>query len=158
MEKIKLVVRRILIVLLVIWMIVVFGLSNQNGEESSNLSRKVANFFANGDTVKAENIEPVVRKVAHMTEYAVGAMLFYGITMTYSKYSQRARIFATIGFILLYASSDEIHQYYISDRRGTPIDVFIDLVGAVMGIGALYIIETSINVIDNKVKENVANN
>lgn len=72
MDKIRLVVRKILMVLLVLWMIVVFCLSNQSGSESSNLSRKVANFFANGDTVKAEKMEPVVRKAAHMSEYAVG--------------------------------------------------------------------------------------
>lgn len=81
-NKIILVVRRILIVLLIIWMVGVFFLSNQNGEDSGALSHKVALMICFGNEESAENVEPAIRKVAHMTEYAVGAMIFYGILVT----------------------------------------------------------------------------
>jgi VanZ family protein len=158
MDKVRIVFRRILIVMLVIWMISVFGLSNQNGEASGNLSMKVANFFAHGDTVEAENIEPIIRKVAHMTEYAVGGMIFYGITLTYPKLTTKKRVFISVIFAVLYASSDEVHQLYISERNGSIKDVIIDTCGALLGIGGVYIIQNTIRLMDNKVQESLKNN
>ena len=157
MDKIKVVVRKILRVLLIAWMILVFCLSNQNGPESSNLSRKVANFFANGDTVRAEKIEPVVRKAAHMSEYGVGAMIFYGITMTYTGMSRKKKIIISFVFVILYASSDELHQLFINERNGSVKDVIIDTCGSALGILAMFIVERAMITIDNKVQENLKN-
>ena len=156
MEKIILKVRKILVVLLIIWMIAVFCLSHQDGSDSGNLSRAIANFFANGDTEVATTLEPVVRKVAHMTEYAMGAMIFYGILLTYPKYTTKQRIILALGFIILYAISDEFHQSFINSRNGSAWDVCIDTFGGAMGIGAVYIIEKTIIAMDNKVKEDLA--
>lgn len=157
MEKVKLRVRKVLIVLLVIWMIAVFCLSHQNGNSSSNLSRTVADFFANDNTQVSENIEPVVRKVAHMLEYAIGAMLFYGLLLTYPKYSRKARFVLALAFIILYAITDEFHQSFINSRNGSYWDVLIDTVGGAVGIGAVYIIEVAICIMDNKIKEELQN-
>lgn len=157
MEDLKIKLRKVLIVLLVVWMIVVFGLSNQNGEQSGGLSRKVANFFARGDTVQAERLEPIIRKVAHMTEYATGGMIFYGILLTYPKSSRRKKVILSLAFVILYASTDEIHQLFISERSGSVKDVFIDTFGGVLGIFAMFIIETAIFTIDKRVKEDLAN-
>ena len=140
MEKLKEGLRKFLIGLLVVWMVVVFGLSNQNGEESGGLSRKVANFFAKGDTVQAERLEPMIRKVAHMTEYAAGGMIFYGIL-----------------FVIFYASTDEIHQLFINARNGSVVDVCIDTFGGILGICAMFIIETAIFTIDKRVQEDLKN-
>lgn len=155
MDKIRKIIRKILIVLLVIWMIAVFCLSNQQGEDSGNLSRIVANFFAHGDTVKAESLEPLIRKVAHMTEYAVGAMIFYGITITYPEMSRKKRLILTFAYIILYAASDEFHQLFIDERNGSVVDVFIDTFGAALGIIGMLIIEFTIITMDNKVKEDL---
>lgn len=156
MEKIKLMVRKVLIVLLIIWMVAVFCLSHQEGSDSGKLSRAIANFFANGDTVAAEKLEPVVRKVAHMTEYAIGAMLFYGILLTYPKYTTKQRIILAAIFIILYAASDEFHQSFINSRNGSFWDVCIDTIGGAMGIGAIYITSNAITMMDNKVKQDLA--
>jgi len=157
MEKLRLVLRKILIVILVIWMIVVFGLSNQTGEDSGGLSRKVANFFARNDTVQAEKIEPMIRKIAHMTEYAVGGMLFYGIMLTYPENSRKKRIIASLVFVILYACSDELHQTFVNARNGSFLDVCIDTFGGSLGILGMFIIECSIIAMDNKVKEDMQN-
>ena len=157
MEKIRLVMRKILLVLLIVWMVGVFCLSHQNGENSGNLSRTIAMFFAGGDAETAENIEPVVRKVAHMTEYAVGAMLFYGLMLTYPKYTRKSRVLMTLGFIVFYAASDEIHQLFINSRNGSVGDVLIDTFGGAIGIGAMYVIEATITAMDNKVQEDLQN-
>jgi VanZ family protein len=70
----------------------------------------------------------VVRKVAHVTEYAVlGALLV------------RATRRELPAFLLgvAYAASDEIHQHFVPGRHATPVDVAIDAVGVALGV-ALY--------------------
>jgi VanZ family protein len=118
---------------------------------------KVANIFTHGDTVQAEKIEPMIRKIAHMTEYAVGGMIFYGITLTYPKLTAKKRVIISIIFAVLYASSDEFHQLYISERNGSVKDVIIDTCGALLGIGGLYIIQNVILIMDSKVQESLKN-
>lgn len=154
-NKIILVVRRILYVLLIIWMIAVFFLSNQNGEDSGALSHKVALMISFGNEEAAENIEPTIRKVAHMTEYAIGAMIFYGILITYQRFPANTRVLMTVGFIIVFAGLDELHQSFIEARSGNLIDVGIDSFGGLMGIGASYLMEAMIRIMDNKVKEEV---
>lgn len=157
MEKLKEELRKFLIGLLVVWMVVVFMLSHQTGEESGGLSRKVANFFAKGDTVQAERLEPMIRKVAHMTEYATGGMIFYGILLTYPNNSRRKKVIMSLAFVIFYASTDEIHQLFINARSGSVVDVCIDTFGGILGICAMFIIETAIFTIDKRVKEDLEN-
>jgi hypothetical protein len=68
----------------------------------------------------------ILRKVAHVTEYAILGLLL-----------QRAlgREYAAFGLGLAYAVSDEIHQHFIAGRHASPLDVAIDAVG--VGIGVL---------------------
>ena len=156
MEKeIILLLRKILIALLVVWMIVVFCLSNQNGEQSGALSKKVALLVSFGNEKTAETIEPTVRKVAHITEYAIGAMIFFGILVTYQKYVLGMRVAMTLGFILVFAGLDEIHQAFIVERSASLIDVGIDAFGAALGLLGACLLEGMIKIIDDKVKEEV---
>jgi len=67
----------------------------------------------------------ILRKCAHMTEYAVLAFLL-------------ARAVGREGPALvagvLYAISDEVHQAFVSGRHASPIDVAIDTVGLLLGL------------------------
>lgn len=47
-----------------------FCFSNQKGEESSNLSKEIAKVIVEEDE-KVNVIEPYIRKLAHLSEYAV---------------------------------------------------------------------------------------
>ena len=78
--------------------------------------------------VGAGEVDYVVRKVAHVTEYAVlGALLV------------RATRRGIPAFLLgvAYAASDEVHQHFVPGRHATPVDVAIDAVGVALGV-ALY--------------------
>ncbi len=69
----------------------------------------------------------VLRKVAHLTEYAVlGALL------------QRALARSGIAILIgaLYATSDEIHQHFVRGRHAAWYDVVIDTVGVTIGVVA----------------------
>jgi VanZ family protein len=45
---------------------------------------------------------------------------------------QRPLLAWTIG--LLYATSDEVHQHFVSGRHASPVDVAIDAVGVALGV------------------------
>jgi VanZ family protein len=70
----------------------------------------------------------VLRKGAHMTEYAILAGLLVRATGSY------AWAFA---LAVSYAASDEFHQTFVRGRHGSPIDVGIDAAGALIGITLL---------------------
>ena len=67
----------------------------------------------------------VLRKGAHMTEYAILAVLLVRATRSY--------MWAFV-LAVAYAGSDEFHQTFVRGRHGTPIDVGIDAVGALIGL------------------------
>jgi VanZ family protein len=67
----------------------------------------------------------VLRKLAHATEYAIlGALLFRAL--------RRPRLSVLLG--IAYAISDEIHQHFVPDRHGAPLDVAIDAIGVTIGV------------------------
>jgi len=127
----KTVLRIIILALILIWMIIIFNFSNQNGEESSNLSRQIASKIVSTDE-KIAVIEPYIRKIAHLSEYAIGGVLFICLFLTYNL-SDTKRIMFSIFCGTGYAIIDEIHQLYITGRSGQIVDVFIDTIGVLLG-------------------------
>ena len=67
----------------------------------------------------------VLRKGAHMTEYAILACLLVRATGSYAW---------AFGLAVAYAATDEFHQTFVRGRHGAPIDVGIDAVGALIGL------------------------
>ena len=67
----------------------------------------------------------VLRKCAHVTEYAILAALL-----------MRALGRALPAFLLgvAYAASDELHQHFVRGRHGSPVDVAIDGAGVAIGL------------------------
>ena len=70
----------------------------------------------------------VLRKCAHMTEYAILAVLLLRAL------GREAPAFAAA---VAYACTDELHQHFVQGRHASPIDVGIDAVGAAAGLLAL---------------------
>jgi VanZ family protein len=67
----------------------------------------------------------VLRKCAHMTEYAVlGALLFRALER------EAPAFFAAVA----YAATDELHQHFVRGRHASPVDVAIDAVGVMIGL------------------------
>lgn len=124
--------RLILLVLIIIWAILIFGLSGQNGTESSGLSRKIVEIFTKNQEI-VDIVEPYIRKVAHFSEYGLGGILF---TLLFSTYNWKDRKIILISIILgiWYASMDEIHQLLVDGRNGSIVDVYIDTLGFSTGV------------------------
>ncbi len=73
-----------------------------------------------------------VRKAAHMTEYAVLAVL---LPATLALYGVSGGTLIWLGPLLsvLYACTDEFHQTLVPYRSGSPVDVLIDSAGILAG-------------------------
>lgn len=134
------------ILLIVIWMFVIFSFSNQNGETSKGASDtiiiKVAEVITKEKLTeeKEEKLTTkykfIVRKTAHVTEYFIlGILVFFLFNKMYG-IGPKTFIY-TIIFCFIYASTDEIHQYFISDRSARFTDVLIDTFGGFLATSIL---------------------
>lgn len=73
------------------------------------------------------------RKLAHMAEFGLLAILFFRGLKGHGAGVGRGLVFASV-FSLLYAISDEYHQIFIRGRTGSPIDVSIDSIGIIIAL------------------------
>ncbi|MBN1326202.1 VanZ family protein [Candidatus Falkowbacteria bacterium] len=81
----------------------------------------------------------IIRKMAHMFEYAILCLLIYRILSTTEKRHVYWNLFWALAMTVLYAFSDEYHQTFTSGRTGTYRDVIIDSTGAIVTVWLLYL-------------------
>lgn len=137
--------RYVLFVLTIGWMILIFCFSSQNGLASSKNSDGLSGWIVRhvlemgpteaGETVWKQCLSVAsycVRKVAHMTEYAVLSALLSLLLRTYAHPLWRHCMIGFLGAVV-YAASDEFHQLFVSGRSGQMLDVGIDSMGAFAG-------------------------
>ena len=67
-----------------------------------------------------------LRKLAHVTEYAVLTALWW---RALRGLGASRPLLAAMLVSLAYAATDEFHQTFVDGRRGTPVDVLIDSLG-----------------------------
>ena len=130
----------ILTILVILWMILIFGFSSQTGNESTKTSDTIVNRavyitekVGKKDYTKNEKksirkiIERIIRKLAHFTEYFILAILVY---LMFKEYGVSNLFMWTMIFCILYSMTDEFHQLFISERTGKIYDIFIDTFGS----------------------------
>jgi VanZ family protein len=78
----------------------------------------------------------VVRKCAHVTEYAILALLlwraFRSVPILHAK--TWMVFYAALLGCAVYAASDEFHQTFVKSRTPSVRDVFLDIAGAFVGL------------------------
>ena len=123
---------------MIIWMIFIFIMSNTNGNDSSSQSNFFANIILQFINIHKETLTLLIRKIAHMSEYAILALFTYYALI---KIAFNKRIIFQITFLIsfLYACSDEFHQLFISGRSGQFTDIIIDSTGCLIMLLFLYL-------------------
>ena len=127
----------------IVLMITIFCFSAQNGNESAKVSgvtiiSAVNRIFELNMSRKmiikeAGNMQFVVRKAAHMAEYAcLAGLVLFGLSVNLEKKKYLYPL--SLGAAALYASTDEIHQLFTPGRSGEVRDVIIDTCGALIGL------------------------
>ena len=130
-----------------IWMVVIFSASGDRGSvrHSSRIIEPIVRWLfpqVQDETVRA--VVYYVRKSAHVAEYAVLAILLWRALAKPPATPTNPWPWKTAGLILLiaflYAASDEIHQHFVPNREGRPMDVLIDTSGAASGLFAIWLL------------------
>ena len=135
-------------VLVVLWMILIFSLSNQvalvSSHQSSFFVNIITNIFGNSNI---NIITFVVRKCAHFTLYLILGVL---VLNALRYYKVKNIIILAILICITYACFDEIHQLFIQGRSGEVRDVLIDSIGSLIGIVLFKLVCKDVNYGNNK--------
>lgn len=122
--------KKLSLILLILWMIVIFTMSSFNANDSGKQSGIIVNFISNIFNISnVRLLSLIVRKLAHFTEYFILGVLSINYFIKYKKninYSYLLCIFSAI--------TDEVHQLFVFGRSCQLMDIFIDSVGAIIGI------------------------
>lgn len=171
-QKIRIVYKRLIAVcsyvLIFLWMAFIFYMSAQPGDLSGEISGSVSHLFMkvwNGifrlgwDELEILHMAEVwdypIRKLAHMTEFGILAILIYwGLgqkflgrvrELLHIWFPAHTRYVVAWFFTVIYAATDEIHQLFVPGRSGNAFDVCVDATGALLALlvvwGTVHIIE-----------------
>ena len=134
----------ITIILVLLWMILVFYLSNQIADDSAELSggltKKVLQILhiLDGKTIEEQAIiETIFRKLAHFCLYTLGGILIL-LHINLYKITDKNKVIASLIIGTAYAITDELHQLFVPGRSGEIRDVCIDSLGIIIGIILLF--------------------
>lgn len=128
-----------------LWMAVIFSFSAQNAEASSESSDSVVEtvikyFDRNFDSLTAaeqaarcDRLSFYIRKAAHFSAFAVLGVL---TASAVSRHTSSLKLTAVLSeaVCVLYAVSDEIHQYFVPGRACRLFDIGVDSAGCTLFI------------------------
>ena len=153
----------ILTTITILWMVFIFIMSAKNATQSSSISggftyNILNTFFEQFRSIDkttqngiVEGLQFIVRKSAHFLAYAILGGLCFENLSTLDKLSKKKTFFIALLISVLYAISDEIHQYFVPGRASQFRDVMIDSCGALTGIIVVIIFSKIIQKL-NKIK------
>lgn len=130
----------------ILWMGFIFMMSAAPGEVSSEQSGKITELFATvfsaiipSDKIvlSLDLLHTLVRKLAHMTEYAILFLLNrHALRVCGARRPELTALLLCIG----YAALDEGHQMFVAERHPSVIDVGIDTLGTCAAWGAVTLV------------------
>lgn len=144
-QKIKIYISWVVVVL---YLAMIFYFSSQDGTKSHKVSSELLQYLKFLVVLIPEriqrylsgayrNMEFILRKAAHFTEYFILSFVFYR-AMVISGVRVKKSMIVTLVFCFLYAVSDEVHQVFVPGRAFAVGDIIIDTLGAALGIIVIY--------------------
>lgn len=121
----------------ILWMGFIFMMSTDlgSGEHTSRIIGPLLHWVAPDISPEAVNlVHHLVRKGAHLTEYAILALLVLRAASISLRARETGHYCRAAGVALLiaaaYAATDEFHQSFVASRGASVYDVMIDASGA----------------------------
>jgi VanZ family protein len=129
-----------------IWMALIFTASadKESYQHSSRFFEPLLHWlFPQMPQSQVEFIHHIFRKCAHLTEYAILALLLWRAMRGRQTMQAQPWRWSQAGLVLagvfLYAASDEFHQSFVPNRTALVSDVFIDSAGGAIGLLLLWL-------------------
>ena len=130
--------------ILVLWMSLIFVGSGdtKSFHRSSRIIEPVLRWlYPKISDAAVDHVVFVARKGAHLTEYAILAMLIWRAVRMPVRGDRRPwlwkHFWIALAIAAFYASTDEYHQTFVPDREGCVRDVIIDTCGSAAGLLAI---------------------
>ncbi|MCD4844645.1 MAG: VanZ family protein [Methanosarcinales archaeon] len=142
---------KIFLLLTIVYALFIFFLSSIGdiGSQAGFLKKQyIRDFLAIFEVFGSDTIDELSSiaysnydKILHFIEYIVLGVLLY-LTMYYSPGSFTRKYAAVFAFIIgvLFAISDEIHQFFVSGRSSSVLDLIADSIGVAFAVVTMYVI------------------
>jgi len=124
----------------IVWMVIIFSASADSDSvaHSSRIIEPICRWlFPNITYDQLETVRTITRKGAHMTEFALLAVLLLYALST-GRGNPRKWLSSAWVLSTAYAAADEFHQLFVVGRNGSVWDVVIDSTGAALGLLICY--------------------
>lgn len=127
----------------VVWMLIIFGASTDLGSarHTSRFLIPLLRWINPQISIAAlAACEIAVRKGAHISEYAILAVLLIRALRAKTERAFLYHAALVLVAAALYAATDEFHQSFTPSRTAAARDVMIDCCGAALGLAAFWLI------------------
>ncbi len=133
--------KAIKLILIILWITMIFCFSSQKGTSSSNLSNgliyKVTSYITGNKVSNKEKVilsnkySKFVRKMAHFSVYLILGILVISFI---SEFNIKRRYLLAVILCVLYALTDELHQYFVPGRSCELLDILLDSTSSFLGV------------------------
>ena len=132
--------------MILLWLLLIYTLSTQNGPTTANTSSglairiaKVVYGMPNADQIDHTHI--MIRKAAHVALFGVLGILAGILCVKEKRISIPSnRFFMAYLCLLLYLFLDEWHKQFIEGRHKEIIDMLLNMAGSTIGLGLVALI------------------
>jgi len=118
---------------LITWLLFIFLISSIHGSKFRLLPF---------NTIMEVNIEGLLsyrQAIFHIGEYGLLAILMYRVLKLQLNHFNGFIYLLSFVITILYAISDEAHQYFVPGRFATLIDIIFDTIGIILGLCYIYL-------------------
>lgn len=140
--------KKVLMILVVLWAMVIFYLSSQNAEQSNGASTFVIETIIDG-VIGLTNREVTVSQRGELIrlvngilrEYMHGVVFLFlgGFLQLFNELYVHKKPWIVWVICIIYGISDEIHQLFVPGRAFQISDLMMDAIGSLLGIGLVYL-------------------
>ncbi len=141
------------LILVILWVCVIMHFSGENADISGARSAKIlvglVNTVAPSANVTMDNYkavgalfsaEKVIRKLAHMAEYALLSLLIWSVCFGLRNLPRKYAYVIPVVFTAVLAVIDEKNQTTITGRYGSWFDVCVDITAAFITVTLAYLL------------------
>jgi VanZ family protein len=124
-----------------VWMAVIWSVSSDLGSVDHTVgpvSWLVSVLVPWATPAQIDAAHWLVRKLGHLTEYAILAALWFRALHTGRRLPSVPSAAAALAISIAWAIADELHQSFVPSRTPSSLDVVLDSAGATLALLALY--------------------
>ncbi|MGH6689911.1 MAG: VanZ family protein [Gammaproteobacteria bacterium] len=128
-----------------LWMTLIWGLSSDIGSADTTsglFGWLMSQLFPWATPAQIRFAHDLVRKLGHLTEYAILAALWFRAFHVGRGLSSPSSAWTALAISIGWAIADELHQAFVPSRTASPVDVLLDATGATLSTLAAHALTT----------------